>query len=176
MKKFGWIVGVLLAVLGVAGVTYASAIKSWSTGEVISSSDLNTNFSHLHATMVGGHGARLVNADVSSSAAIAHSKLATPALLPKAWSNVASTCAATPCTQAAGTGFGSVTRTSQGIYVATPSVTPVDGAYAATVTALHATLKIYCYVVTQSSSITFHCVDEGGTLQDTGFNILFLDN
>lgn len=42
----------------------SGAIKTWQSGETIATSDLNANFSHIHNKMVGGHGARLVNADV----------------------------------------------------------------------------------------------------------------
>jgi hypothetical protein len=65
-------------------VAHGGAIKSWSTGEILKATDLNANFNDIHNAMVGGHGARLVDADVSSGAAISHSKLATPALVAKA--------------------------------------------------------------------------------------------
>lgn len=75
----------ILGAVLLAAVAGAGSIKVWSTGEYITSTDLNANFAHIHNQMVGGHGARLVNADVSSSAAISHSKLATPSLVPKLW-------------------------------------------------------------------------------------------
>lgn len=81
----------ILGAVLLAAVAGAGSIKVWSTGEYITSTDLNANFAHIHNQMVGGHGARLVNADVSNSAAISHSKLATPALVPKAWA-VIDTC------------------------------------------------------------------------------------
>lgn len=81
----------ILGAVLLAAVAGAGSIKVWSTGEYITATDINANFTHIHSQMVGGHGGRLLNADVSSSAAISHAKLATPALLPKAWA-VTDTC------------------------------------------------------------------------------------
>lgn len=104
----------LLASALVAFLASAASLKTWTVGETVTYSDLNANFSHIHTTMVGGHGPRLVNADVSSSAAISHSKLATPSLLPKVWGQV--TCSGT-CTATETSGVTSVTYTSAGVYV-----------------------------------------------------------
>lgn len=86
---------VVLATL-FAATALASAIKVWAPGDTLSSTDLNSNFSHIHGLMVGGHGARLVNADVNASAAIEHSKLATPGVLPKSVFTIGSDVS--PCT------------------------------------------------------------------------------
>lgn len=82
----------LAAVALVAGIALAGPIKTWATGELITAGDVNANFNHIHNLMVGGHGARLINADVNASAAIAHSKLATPVLLPKATALLSGNC------------------------------------------------------------------------------------
>src|SRR3990172_5536886 len=107
-----YIVFTVCLILG-GSVALAGSIKRWSSTETFTSTDINANFTHIHKTMVGGHGARLVNADVSSSAAIAHSKVATPALLSKAWANIAScdgsqASDSLTCTLSAGSGITSV--------------------------------------------------------------------
>ena len=52
------------------GTAEASSIKVWTFNEVLKASDLNNNFAHIHNTMVGGHGARLVAADVATSLSV----------------------------------------------------------------------------------------------------------
>lgn len=110
----------LLASALVALLASASSLKTWTVGETVTYSDLNANFAHIHSLMVGGHGPRLTNTDVSSSAAISHAKLATPALLPKVWGQItcSGTCTATEQSPASGSGgVTSVTYTSAGVYV-----------------------------------------------------------
>lgn len=101
-----------------ASLCIAGGIKTWSSNEVVFNSDLNANMQHLHANLGHNHGAVLVNGDISSSASIAHTKLAVPALVPKLWAQVAS-CAANPCTILDGSGVTSVTRGGAGSYTAT---------------------------------------------------------
>jgi hypothetical protein len=73
-------------------LAFAGSIHTWTTNERLKSADLNSNFQHIHNALVGGTHTAIVNADLSGSAAIAHSKLATPALVPKAWGRVTSLC------------------------------------------------------------------------------------
>jgi hypothetical protein len=80
------------AVLLIALAALAGPIKTWSAGEVIVASDLNANFQHIHNLMVGGHGGRLVNADVAANANIAVSKLAINRLTPVAWAASTGAC------------------------------------------------------------------------------------
>lgn len=91
------------------------AIKTWGSGDTLTSADLNANFQHIHNNMVGGHGGRLTDADVSASANIASSKLAAYHLIPVAWGSVAE-CTGSPCTIISSSGISSVTRTSAGVY------------------------------------------------------------
>lgn len=115
----------------------AGSIKVWSNGETVKASDLNSNFSHVHT----GVDAPIVNADISASAAIAHSKLATPGLIPKAWARVGS-CSTLdggpqPCTVSAGSliSDGGVYSTVAGIYYLTMGFTPsTDAGFGALVT------------------------------------------
>jgi hypothetical protein len=126
MKK--WL-PLIVSLLIVGAVTFGSSIKSWASGEALTASDLNANFSHIHTTMVGGHGARLVNADVSATASISHSKMETPALLPKGTWNGSAACTSGMCS---GTGYGklaSVERTALGAYKVSFTTTLTDTSY-----------------------------------------------
>jgi hypothetical protein len=111
MKKLAIAVALLFAAAVAAG-----PIHSWSVGEYISSTDLNAALTHLHNSVGHGHGPVIVNADVSASAAIAHSKMATPALLPKAWASLNATCTAGTCTLVDSSVVTSVAYVSAGVY------------------------------------------------------------
>ncbi len=85
----------IILMLGLPALALAGVIKVWASGDRLTSADLNANFAYIINHMVGGQGAKLVDADVSSTAAIAHSKLQYPKLLPKLWATVsACNCAA----------------------------------------------------------------------------------
>lgn len=146
MKRFLllWALIVIAALaLFFGGTAVASTIKVWSTGETLKASDLNSNFAHIHNAMVGGHGARLVNGDVSATAAIAHSKLATPALVPKAWGVVGlggaclgAAAAGTACTVNASSQVTSVTSSgTDGLYRVNLAYNPSNTSFAVFVTA-----------------------------------------
>lgn len=166
--------GILAAVI-VAAIASASTIKVWSTGEYITAANLNSNFAHIHGLMVGGHGPRLVNADVSGSAQIAHSKLATPALLPKAWV-YASACNTSPCTISDSSGVSSVTRADAGVYSVNLTTTRSSVFYGTLVTAVGPTLAS-CQAGTPTTTTTpvyCHGVD-GGAYADSAFTYLLMD-
>lgn len=75
-----------------AAIAFAGSIKVWGTHDVLTASDLNANFQHIHNTMVGGHGARLVDADVAGNAAIQYTKVTTNPLTPTAWGRFSAAC------------------------------------------------------------------------------------
>ena len=75
----------LVPTLVLGAVVYGGTIKTWSSAEALTAAAINANFQHIHNLMVGGHGARLVNSDVSASAAIASSKLASYRMIPRTW-------------------------------------------------------------------------------------------
>lgn len=109
---------VSLAILAALGIANAGAIKTWTT-ETLRSADLNSNFQHLHENLRGGTHTLIVNADVSSSAAISHSKMATPGLMAKLFVADISgaVCAAGTCTTEVAVGaVTSVTFVSTGVY------------------------------------------------------------
>ncbi len=131
---------VILALTIFATLATAGAIKSWASGETLHSADLNANFNHIHNLMVGGHGARLVDADVSSSANIAQSKIAglTTALnnlndagvpqvntLVRAWGVFTTLCGAPTCGEVLSgqNGITSVSNTATGVWTVTWTAT-----------------------------------------------------
>jgi hypothetical protein len=61
-----------------------NTFKTWSTNETLTATDLNGNFAHLHNTPTGN----IRDANISTTAAIQHSKLAQPGLLPRAVAHV----------------------------------------------------------------------------------------
>lgn len=174
MKKFG---KVLVFLLALGGVALAGAIKTWVSGETLTAADLNSNFAHIHNSMVGGHGARLVNADVSASAAISHTKMATPALLPKAWAFVgaAGACGASPCTISASSGVSGVTRGGAGTYSVTLSPARANAVYGVLVTS--GTGALYCIGIPASALlVTVVCYDAAGAVTDATFTVQILDD
>lgn len=171
MKKSLILFGLVLA-----AAAFAGSIKTWSTGDTLRTADLNSNFQHIHNTMVGGHGARLVDADVSATAAIAHSKLASPALVPKAWGATTGVCGAGTCGIAASSGVTSVTWSSTGIYNITLSYTPTDANYAVLITS--STDSTYCIAFTKQTAapqITVRCRSDANAVTNVDMNFLVLD-
>lgn len=180
MKKYA---PVLLAAL-VAALALASPIKVWSTGETVSVTDVNGNFAHIHNTMVGGHGPRLVDADVSSSAGIQLSKLADRQLLPRMWVDVA-TCSTSTCTlngryPAGSPGVTSVTRSATGTYTVnfTARVSAVNAVAVQSTTG--SAFKTCSVTGRTTSSVSVGCIEvssDAGVsgLSDDGFTLLLLD-
>lgn len=180
---------IIVAVCTAAVITLAGPVKSWSAGETIVSSDINANFQHIHNLMVGGHGARLVNSDVSGSAAIAHSKLATPSLIPKAFGIMSPACDGGTCAWTLQQGFTStVTRVANGQYDLFFQTTRADAVYAPLISvtdsigaANHANAD--CYTATQTTSkFRVLCTDQvqdGGParyFEDIPFSVTVFDN
>jgi len=61
--------------------TSTPAFTVWSPGQGLTATALNDSLAHLHNTFSGG----IVDAHISSTAAISVSKLARPDLLPRSW-------------------------------------------------------------------------------------------
>lgn len=166
----------LVAMLLAVPVALAGGIKVWSTNDTLTAVDLNGNFAHIHNTMVGGHGARLVNADVSAAAAISHTKLATPPLVPKMWGVVTATCAATPCVVTGSSGLTSITRASTGSYAVNfPART--DNVYAVLITPNNN--DVHCrYGAPSTTAVGIECrtIGSAPAQVDTGFSVLVMDN
>ncbi len=103
------------------------AIKNWYSGEVLTSSDLNANFTHIHTNMVGGHGGKLMDADVNGSANISTSKLAAYRLIPVAW--LIGACSSGVCSITADVGVNTLARTGAGRYTVTLDTARSDSTF-----------------------------------------------
>lgn len=174
---------VLLSLL-VAGVVAASTIKVWSSGDALTPGDLNANFAHIHNLMVGGHGARLVDADVSASAAIAQSKISglttSLATVPKAWAAMIGTsCGGAVCAEtiSAGSGVASISHTGTGTWTVTWTTARSDALYAVMVSPYNAN-TINCSPVTiTTTTIDVNCKGTGATVAaDAKWMLFMLDN
>ena len=177
MRRINKLALTILALL--ATLAGAGAIKSWSSGATLNSIDLNNNFAHMHNVMVGGHGARLVDADVSASANIALFKLAiTAALLPKAWATFATNCG-TVCaeTMTASSGVTSIVNTATGTYTVTWATARTDVNYAPIVSSR--TNLVYCNAngaTTTTTQIVVCKTATSGADTNAIFSILLMDN
>lgn len=158
LKWLPWLAAVGIVAAGLfAFSAYAGAIKTWNTNDTLRSTDLNANFDHIHNRMVGGHGARLIDSDVNASAAISHTKLKQPGLIPKAMAAiVACDGAAAGGTACAGAFNGTNVASIQangaaGVYRVNLSFNPPNTGYMAMVTCFNATS---CYCTTDTYSTT----------------------
>ena len=170
--------GIMLAML-VAAVASAGSVHVWASGEYITSTDLNATITHLHNNLGHGHGPVLVNSDINTAAAISHAKLATPALLPKAWVSVGPVaCSANPCTIAEASVVTGVGWTSAGLMTVNYPARP-NANFMTQVTSFGATLDSACKVISQTTTVTtVQCVaNNSGTAvaANSGFNFLLLD-
>jgi hypothetical protein len=189
---------VVLAVVLVSAVSFGTAIKTWVSGERITPADLNSNFSHIHDNgVIVGEGARLTNNEVSATAAISHSKLATPALVPKAWAVWETACnAGTAGEVSCGAATASSRVTSavggigiEGFYRITLNATLTNANFMVMVTPYNAggAMATSCRVLSTNSTaphveIQCVCIDVGGSCaavgdgHDTGFGIVVYDD
>lgn len=175
----------LLPFLLFAGLTTAATIRTFVSGDIITAADLNANFSHIHNLMVGGHGARLVNADVSANAVIAHSKMATPGVLPKAIFIIGSgvtPCSAGTCTVtgAAGATTSSVVYVTPGIYTATWTAARTNSVYLVQLTSQYCAAGAGCFCSlqtgTSTTAFTVLCTDAAGTATNAVVGVTVMDD
>lgn len=167
-----------LAVLATAVIAGAGSIKTWTGGDTLTISDLNDNFDHLHDNMVGGHGARLVDSDISTSAAITHSKMATPMAIPKAMSVVPPGCTSGTCSQNISWNVSAVAWNTTGLYDVTLSPARDDAVYGVMITGWLNT-GANCSVGSASLTTTgfsVQCTNTAGTAADSGFTFVIYDN
>lgn len=143
MKRLIRWVPIAIAVLITVSPVIAGTIHTFANGEALTATNLNQPFAHIHSTMVGGHGARLVDADVNASAAIAQSKIANYRVFPRAvgWVNsLSDTCLSNnaACTSTTGTNVTSITRVSSGVWNVVLSYNPTDTNFGVMVTPIEA--------------------------------------
>lgn len=133
MKKY--LPAVLAGMIGAVVITSvpAWALKVWVAPERPTIAQLNSNFAEVANN-------NLTNANIASGAAIAHSKLATPALVPKAWAMVSANCtgsaaAGTACTVGDSSLVSSITTNgAAGQFRLNLGYTPADTSFAVDVT------------------------------------------
>lgn len=174
----GLVVALNLALYGLVPFVrnaYATSLKVWSQGEVVKYSDLNGNFQTVNNATLNV--AQVVDANVSATAAIAHSKLKTPALVPKAWAfTTGGDCASSPCTIGASSGVTSITRTGTGVYVVTWTTTRADNLYAVLVTA-QSTAGKWCMMASgTTSAATINCYTATASAADVALHVMLMDN
>lgn len=114
----------------IAGVAFATLPHTFSSGNTLTASKLMDDLNHLESGLRGGTHTAIVNADISGSAGIAHSKLATPTLVPKAWAYISD---AIPSI-GEGSGVSAVARPGVGNYNITLSANPANTVFAVIVT------------------------------------------
>lgn len=172
-KRKIYILGaLLLATVGVAG-----PIKVWAASEYITAADINANFAHLHASVGHNHGAVITNADISASAGIAHTKLATPGLLPKGWI-LATNCAGAGCTTTDSSGgiFNGVSRTSAGVYTVNLSPARANATFAVIVSSASSTVDRICHgKAASTTTVSVWCEDAAAAAAESDFSLLLLD-
>lgn len=166
----------------IALAALAGPIKTWQAGEVITANDINANFQHIHNLMVGGHGARLVNADVNANAGIAHSKLATPALLPRIAAiggTPSAACTSGTCALTNLNGIASIVHTgTTGTYTVTFSAARANATYAVSVTP-QTNLVAYCRPLGSgytTSTFTVECYNTSGVLTNSSLFVAVYDD
>lgn len=177
MKKY---LPLFAAGLFAAALAFAGPVTTWASGDVITASAISANFTHIHATMVGGHGPRLMNSDVNASAAISHSKLATPALLPKVWGTINAYSDA-GISVAASSGVSSATYSGAGQYTVNLSTTRSNAVYGVVVSAQTGGSGHCGYDSRTTSSFTVQCIlvpVDGGVaaLSDFPFSFVLMDD
>ena len=159
--------GLLALGLLVPLVAYAGSIKSWSPGNVLRSSDLNANFSHIHSSLRGYGHTLITNADIDNNAAISPTKIAPSTLMPKVVGLVEGT------TVSGGSGISSVSSGSAGNYSVTLSVAPPNDNFMVFVQS-H-TNNVYCSTVSHqvaAPQFVVRCNAGPGNDTNTNFSVL----
>jgi hypothetical protein len=135
--------------------------------------------------MVGSHGARLVNADISASAAIASSKLAAGGLFPKAFGGIYGPCDGGTCGWNVNSGFASTfTRSSAGQYTLTFAAARPNANYVSIVgdigTGATPPYERKCSAGSSTTTtLGINCgttAITGGSYQDWPFSVVVFDN
>lgn len=177
MEKLSKIAAAFLMVYG--AMALAGGLKVWSNGDTLTISDLNANFSHIHGSMVGGHGARLVDADVSASANVSTTKIQNGHGIAKAWGEVAGTCVAGTCSISSSMNITSIVWSSTGVYTVTLNYTaPVDTAFAVIANSSGLSTAKCEGVSTSTSTVTVNCntMTTGAAVNSPFSFVVFDDN
>ncbi len=175
----GVLAGAFISPIPSSAHTGVPTFVTWSTGQTLTSTDLNNALAHIHNTLTGG----IDNTHISTVAGIAHSKLATPALVPKAWVTVRSCASSTTCTLDGSSRITSVAHTATvGTFTVTLSYTPTAAAGFIFTPILSGGVTPFplCFVKTISgSAITVACERSDATtagLSPMGLTFISMDN
>lgn len=166
--------------LAIGVLTAAVAYSHTSTGTftvfgpgVLNRNQFNDTLAHIHDTFAGN----IKNVHISASAAIVHTKLAQPNLIPKAVAQVTATCNAGTSTTCLLLNLGNVNLVkgagTTGVYNVTLSYTPISSNFPVLVTShLSAVLCIASGFSTSAPHFTVRCHDSTtGTPADSFFSI-----
>lgn len=156
-----------------------AAQYTWSSGETVRATNLNANFTEVYALA----NATITNARISASAAIAHSKLATPALVPKAVIAIMGACSTSSnCTVAYNYG-AAVTTVAQGStageYTVTWTSARSNASYVVAVTSFGSSGGPHiCSQTGSPTTTTFlvKCTDNAGAAASAGFTATVFDD
>ena len=187
-QRFGFVVVIGILVLAVAMLitacseadahTGSPTMPTFSGGQVLTHTQVNDAFAHLHNTLTGG----ITNSHISSSAAIAHTKLLMPALVPKAWAVVIPACAGgaaagTLCTVASSSQVTSITaHGTTGVYRVNLAYTPPSANFATIVTN-HTGGGIFCTTDTMATvapHFRVNCLRHDNVAVDATFSVIVM--
>lgn len=148
MKKTN-LIAFAFGIILMSVIAYAGAVKTWTTNERLKAADLNSNFSHVHTASER----IIVNADVSAAAAISHSKLATPALIPKAWAGSAAVCTTGTCVLTQSSQVSKIDFVSAGTYDVTLSYVPASADFMVQAVCGSAAAGEYCFCTAYGKAV-----------------------
>lgn len=167
----------LFTLMLVGAIAAAGGIKTWVNGDTLTVTDLNANFAHIHNSMVGGHGARLVNADVSTSANITYTKIENGRGIARAWAEVSATCACPgTCTVTESLNVTSITCAATGVYTVTFSYTATDADFLVIANTAGTSGNKCEGVSTSTTTATINCLDlDTPAATDSTFGFIVMD-
>lgn len=173
---FAWAV-MMLGVVSLVALPLASAhtgtpaLPTFSSGQTLTYTDLNNAFAHLHNTFTAG----IKDEHIKIDAAIQHTKLLSPGLIPKAWALATASCTTATCTLAASQRVSSVTRSAAGTYTVTLAYTAADTTYGLVGTPLF-TGFIEFDPPASTTTIRFGTYNTAGVATDNGFMVVIYDD
>lgn len=160
------------------GHTGSPSPTTFVDGDTLTAAQLNNTIAHVHNTFSGG----IVDTHLAANAAVQHTKLAAPALVPKAWAMTAAVCGASPCTLSASSGVSSITRTGTGLYTVTWTTPRANASYLVMVqAAIPASTLGSCRATSVgTTTTTVRCQwtsdTQAPTDEDAALHVLLLDD
>jgi len=180
---FGLIAGGILLNLPAARAHIGSPARTtFVDGDPLTAAQLNDSFSHVDNVFSGG----ITDSMVSGSASLQHSKLATPALLPKAWAlvGVAALCngaaaVGTPCSVDVSSRISSVVAGGvTGQYNVNLAYTPTNANFGILATGRIAGVNCNAgFQQTAAPQLVVYCfTGTTGAATNTPFTVMVLDD